>query len=343
VTRPVRIVALAALVVILAGATTAYAVRDHGSGGPAHSGSGAGPTGTDGSTGPVGAPLEGPRIVFRNTGLDDRYGQVAMVPLSDPGGPRTFTGVACDRVYATATEESCLRAGQGGASGSDLVQLNRSWQVVATDPVPGLPSRTRISPDGSLVASTTFVSGHAYMQIGFSTETIVRHFDGTGYGNLESFRLIIDGHTVKPEDRNVWGVTFARDDDTFYATVGTDGSTYLVKGSLSARTLTAIHTNAECPSLSPDGTHVAYKVDIGNGQKWWTPAVLDLETGVQTLLGGERRNIDDQVEWLDGHTLLYGVPRTDEAGVDDIWALRTTPWAKPRLLIKNAWSPAVIR
>jgi hypothetical protein len=181
------------------------------------------------------------------------------------------------------------------------------------------------------------------MQLGFSTATIVRRFDGTSYGNLEAFRLVIDGHAVRPEDRNVWGVTFARDDDTFYATVGTGGSTYLVKGSLSARTLTAIQTNAECPSLSPDGTRVAYKVDVGNGQKWWTPAVLDLETGVQTLLVGERRNVDDQVEWLDGHTLLYGVPRTDEAGVDDVWALRTTAGAEPRLLIRHAWSPAVVR
>jgi hypothetical protein len=338
VNRHVRILVLLTLVVALAGATTANALRADHSNRRATSTTSADAT-------PAGPEqlLHGPRIVFRHTGLDDRYGQVAMVRLSDPGGPRVFTGLDCDRVYATTTRESCMQTRQGTTTKLDLLELNRHWQTVRTDPMPGISSRTRLSADGSLVASTSFVSGHAYMQIGFSTETVVRRFDGKSYGNLEDFRLFIGGRTVEPEDRNVWGVTFAADDDTFYATVGEGGRTYLVKGSLSTRTLTAVHQNAECPSLSPNGRLVAYKVDVGHGQKWWTPAVLDLRTGVQTLLRGERRNIDDQVEWLDGHTLLYGVPRAHEAGIDDVWAIHTAPGAEPRLLIEDAWSPAVVR
>ena len=41
---------------------------------------------------PVAAVVDGPRIVFRHTGLDNEYGVVAMVPLAGPGGPRAFTG-----------------------------------------------------------------------------------------------------------------------------------------------------------------------------------------------------------------------------------------------------------
>jgi len=331
-----RLAAFVALVVVVAGAATAYAVHDRRQYEAVHTRPPSVPTAT--------ALPTGPRIVFQHTGLDNHYGMVAMVPLSDPGGPRSFTEQACDRVYASATNQTCLQIQRGVTTSYTMLQLNRDWDVVERDPLPGIPSRTRISHDGSLVADTTFVSGHSYMQVGFSTDTEIRHFGGSSYGNLEKFTLVIDGREVHPLDRNVWGVTFARDDDTFYATVGTGGHTYLVKGSLRARTLTSVRENAECPSLSPDGSHIAYKVNVGHGQTFWTPAVLDLRTGVQTLLTGETRNIDDQMEWLDDHTILYGVPRSDQAGVDDVWALRTTtPDAPPRLLIKDAWSPAVVR
>ena len=42
-----------------------------------------------------------PHLVFRSTALGEGYGQVAVVPLTAPGGPRAFTGVTCERVYAT--------------------------------------------------------------------------------------------------------------------------------------------------------------------------------------------------------------------------------------------------
>jgi protease II len=115
-----------------------------------------------------------------------------------------------------------------------------------------------------------------------------------------------------------------------------------VQGDLAARTLTSVRQNAECPSVSPDGTHVAYKV-AGKGDPHWTFAVLDLTTGEETLLSGETRNVDDQAEWLDDDTLLYGMPREDEPGVTDVWALDTHADATPELLIEQAWSPAVVR
>ena len=87
---------------------------------------------------------------------------------------------------------------------------------------------------------------------------------GERWGNLEKFQLVVDGREVNPVDRNVRGVTFV-DDDTFYATVAAGGSTWLVEGDLTDRTLTSVSRDAESPSLSPDGTRVAFKVDVDPG------------------------------------------------------------------------------
>lgn len=287
----------------------------------------------------------GDRIVFRSTASGQGYGHVASVPLDDPRGPRAVIDVACDRVDATADEFACLRTERGIAPTYNGTLHANDGSVLAEWPLSGIPSRTRISADGSRVASTAFVTGHSYATIGFSTETVIHDVDGTTSGNLEEFTLIIDGQPVAPVDRNYWGVTFV-DDNTFYATAGltTQGKTYLVQGDLEARTLTSIAENVECPSLSPDGTRIAFKrVTEGSGASvHWRPAVYDLATGAVSLLP-ESRSIDDQIEWLDDDTILYGMPREGTSGDTDVWALAADGSSDPELFIEHAWSPSVVR
>lgn len=285
-----------------------------------------------------------PRLVFRNTTTDSAFGLLAEVPLSDPGAPRALSDVPCDRVDATATAVSCLRSERGLVTKYRWLDLTPDFRTLDTTPLAGVPSRTRLSPDGSLVASTVFVAGHGYQQVGFSTATVVREVGGRSYGNLERFRLFVDGRRVTAADRNIWGVTFAGDGDTFFATAATGGVEHLVRGDLSERTLTSVRTGAECPALSPDGRRVAYKVDLAEGDDVrWGLAVLDLRSGREERLPTGPGSIDDQAAWLDDETVIYGLARPDQPGATDVWAVAADGSGRPRVLVEHAWSPAVVR
>lgn len=331
-----RLIVLVAVVLVVTTASAAYALAELHRSREVHGRAPSVPVET-------GTTLTGPRLVFRHTGLDQEYGVVAQVPLDDPSGARAFTGLACDRVHATAAGASCLRTERGVVTTFEQLDLDAAWQRTGESGLPGIPSRTRLSADGTLSASTSFVTGHSYMTTGFSTATEIHRVGGRSYGNLEEFTLYLDGRRSAPADRNIWGVTFAGG-STFYATVATQGVTYLARGDLDERTLRTIAEGVECPSLSPDGTRIAFKekVDHGSGT-WWTPAVLDLATLERTVLSGETRNVDDQIAWLDDDTLLYGLARADEPGVTDVWSLDLDAAATPRLYVAQAWSPSVVR
>ncbi|MEV6343182.1 hypothetical protein [Actinoplanes sp. NPDC051851] len=285
-----------------------------------------------------------PHVVFRSTALGEGYGKVAVVPLSAPSGARAYTPVSCERVYATAGDAICLYANRGLVTTYKAELLDGSWQATRDLPLTGLPSRTRLSRDGSLVATTTFIAGDSYTNPGeFSTRTVVTRTDGKVIGDIEKFTLTVDGKVITAADKNMWGVTFAGDDE-FYATAASGGKTWLVRGSLAKRTVTALHEDVECPSLSPDGTRIAFKKhgDLPNGK--WRLSVYDLRTGTVTELA-ETRSVDDQAEWLDDDTVLYGLARVSGTGAatSDVWRVPADGTGTPQVLIPDAWSPAVVR
>lgn len=281
------------------------------------------------------------RIVFRNTASGAGYGMVGAVSLEDPQGPRGLGTVPCDRVDAADGLVSCMRTQRGIPTTFDTKVLNAGGEEIATWPLPGVPSRTRVSDDG-LVATTAFVTGHSYAGDSFSTETAVRSPDGRDYGNLEDFTMLVDGAKLAAIDRNVWGVSFAGGND-FYVTVASGGKTWLMRGSFSARTLTSVKENAECPSVSPDGQRIAYKKRRNEaGVVHWDIAVMTLSTKRETVIPLPS-SLDDQLEWLDNGHLLYGVPRPGAVGDSDVFSIGATAHARPKLLIEHAWSPSVER
>jgi Tol biopolymer transport system component len=151
-----------------------------------------------------------------------------------------------------------------------------------------------------------------------------------------------DGRPFAAVDFNFWGVTFARDGGTFYATLDTDGVSYLVKGQVTDRRMQVVRPNVECPSLSPDNSRIAFKKRIGaRSLGWWQIAVLTLDTGTEVVLNQETRSVDDQVEWLDADRVVYHL--TNGSTGADLWSLRADNSAPPEQLLRSAYSPAVVR
>ncbi|MGV8911599.1 MAG: hypothetical protein ACOH14_03205 [Rhodoglobus sp.] len=285
----------------------------------------------------------GDRVEFRNTAAGADYGKVASVPIDDASGVRSISPQHCDRVYSTSKLTMCLTTDAGILTTWTAIQFDDTGTQKQSWSLPGVPSRTRISANSHLVAETSFVTGVSYAGVGFATETIIATSSGESYGNIENFTLLVDGERVAAADRNIWGVTFTDDDRHFYATAASSGSTWLVYGDLIEKTLISVRDNAECPSLSPDGSRVAFKKNIGTLESPdWRIAVLDLTTMVETVLS-EERSVDDQVEWLDDATVLYGLPRADVVGDSDVWSMPADGSGTPTLFIPHAWSPSVVR
>ncbi|MFJ3894561.1 TolB family protein [Streptomyces sp. NPDC090083] len=282
-------------------------------------------------------------MVFRNMAWGPHRDELTTVPAAAPAGPRTASGLKCLRFYAAAGTGVCLQAVHGTVTDTyRALILDARLKETARYDVPGIPSRARVSPTGRFAAWTAFVGGDSYAGTNFSTRAaIVDTRTGKLIPTLESFRIVKDGHVYHAADVNFWGVTFAADDRTFYATLATKGSTYLVRGDLRTRTVSTLHANVECPSLSPDGTRVAYKKRVKGLPKDapWHLYVLDLRTMRETPLA-ESRSVDDQAVWRDDRTIVYALPGDYGA---DLYTVPANGTGRARLLSDAAVSPAYIR
>lgn len=265
-------------------------------------------------------------------------GQVGRLSWADPGWrtptsepPRHATGLRCSRAYAAAGRGICVTP-----KGSGFVArlFDATFRPVGDLPLAGTPSRARVSPDGRYGAVTTFVTGDSYADDDFSTRTVLIDMQGgVIVSDLEKFRTTRDGTVVDAPDVNYWGVTFEADGNRFYATLGYGDATYLVHGDVAARTAEVVHDNVECPSLSPDGSRVAFKKLVGDE---WHFTVLDLASGQETPLA-EPGAIDEQLEWLDDRTVAYGT------ALAEVWSVPADGSGAPQRLLTSAQSPAAVR
>ncbi|HKN53349.1 MAG TPA: hypothetical protein VJX66_12650 [Amycolatopsis sp.] len=281
----------------------------------------------------------GPRILFRSTADADR-GHLATVAAADPGGARTVSPISCSRVYAAGGTGLCLRP-ESGLTTYQLVVLDAGLTSKREIPLVGLPNRARVSASGRMLAWTVFVTGDSYNGGLFSTRAgILDSATGDLVGTLEDYSVFVDGLRYQAADLNFWGVTFTKDDNRFYATMSTAGHRYLVEGDFKAHTIRTVRDRVECPSLSPDGTRIAFKSAVdGDPGKGWRVSVLDLSFSAVTPLG-ETRSVDDQPAWLDDHTVAYAIPRGRDHA--DVWAVPADGRGTSRLLIPDAESPAAL-
>jgi hypothetical protein len=273
-------------------------------------------------------------VVYVETSAVGEPGPVAWASTSGGASPHR-SDLRCHRVYAAGGRGVCLVANKAG-TGFVARIVDGAFRGTADVPLAGSPSRARVSADGKYGAATTFVVGDSYADADFSTRTVILDLAaGTVVGEMEKFRTTHNGAVVDAPDVNYWGITFsAADSNRFYATLGFGKNTYLIEGDVRARTARTVHENVECPSLSPDGTRVAYKKADQDGV--WHFTVLDLATGAETPVA-EPAAIDDQLEWLDDSTLTYGNV------VAEVWAVPADGSGAPRRLLSGAQSPSVVR
>ena len=133
-----------------------------------------------------------------------------------------------------------------------------------------------------------FVRGDNYASGNFSTRTgIVDLRTGQEVANLEKMPVFRNGERFfSNRNFNFWGVTFAHDDDHFYASLGSGSKTFLLKGSMRAQTLRVIHTKVECPSLSPGSVEDRVQAQRRHTRKLASLTVLNLKTMRETRLAG---------------------------------------------------------
>jgi WD40 repeat protein len=285
-----------------------------------------------------------PQLMFVSVSSDDSHQHLSVASLAAVDRGRYVTPLACNRIYFAGTRGICLASEAQGNSAVHFARLfDEQFQPTHRVALTGPPSRVRISPDGRRAAATVFESGHSYAQEGFSTRTTVIDLaEGRVICDLEEFAVWKDGQRIHEKDFNFWGLTFARDGNEFYATLETGGVSYLVRGDIDRREIRVVRAGVECPSLSPDGTKLVFKKRLGSRSRgWWQLARFDVATNEETVLDKESRSVDDQVEWIDSQTVMYHLTGTGSAA--DLWTLAVDGSSGPKLLLREAYSPAVVR
>lgn len=263
--------------------------------------------------------------------------KLATVSGTDPSAPRRVHGADCVRSYAAGDTAVCLRP--RNAWTHSLVTMTGDLEDIREYKLPGVPSRARVSDSGRMVSWTTFVGGDSYTSSGMSTRTgVIDTETGAEVPSIEEFSVTLEGAPYRAADVNYWGVSFADDDNTFYATLATRGERYLVRGDFAAKHVETLAINVECPSISPDGSRLAFKQAVDNDPlKGWRIAVLDLASMEVTVLA-EERSIDDQPAWLDATTVGYTYRSPD--GVPSVWKVPADGTGAPVKVADNAESPA---
>ncbi|MEP7378990.1 MAG: hypothetical protein ABI725_05440 [Chloroflexota bacterium] len=277
----------------------------------------------------------GPHLVFQNVIRGDDYAKTSLVPLDSPGGMRLATGLICERVHFAAGHGICLAAEHGAESHYFAVLFDANFVPTTRVQLGGAPTFARVSPDG-LMAAASFQTSPPEEEAPFApSETwLLDTVSGKVVADLADFKLMRDGAELAESEVDYWGVTFKRDSDGFYASVRFGGNIYLVEGSIEGRRLVVLKGGLSAPALSPDESRVAYANLVSNIGPTWRFHVLDLTT-MDDIELAETRSIDDQMEWMGGDTLLYGL-------ATDIWSVQANGGGQALPFLFGGLSPTVV-
>ncbi len=277
----------------------------------------------------------GPHVVFQNVIRDSDYAHVSVVPLDEPGGPRVASDLICERVHVAGGQGLCLAGEHEAESRYYALPFGEDFVPRERIPLAGPPIFVRLSPDGRYGAASVLTEAPSEEDPEAPTQTLLIDLaKGTVLGDIAAFALSRDGVPFDAPDRDLWGVSFGADGDRFYATLRTAGNLYLVEGSIQGRRLEVLHPNVSAPTVSPDGTRLAYAKLLSNIGPTFRFHVLDLSTMTETPLA-EATSVDDQMEWLDDERLLYGLGT-------DTWVVSSDGGGEPSIFLLDGLSPSVV-
>ncbi len=271
----------------------------------------------------------------------DDYGR--LVRRTALGDREHVGNIRCERFHAADDNGLCLWRSGINSFKATLYDFSEGTEEEVLTWGIRLPSRARVSRDGSFASYTVFAEGSGYQDVsGFVT--IAELFDTSN--PEERFNLFQFDHSEEDAEyfddinSNFWGVTWGRAGE-FYATWGNGEETRVIKGNFDDKTIEILDLVGSCPSLSGDGNTLVYKKLV---DEEFFLVSYDLESGEETFLN-ETRPVDDQVEWLDDNTIGYAIhPEgfvSDETTVQpefDTWSL-TLDGSEPELFLPNSDSP----
>jgi len=218
--------------------------------------------------------------------------------------------------------------------------FDRSFERQGRLALAGVPTRVRVSPDGRFGAVTTYAEEESPAGERLAIESVVIDLrSATVLADLRDFRLETVGADAFVGPFDFASVSFDRDSDRFFATLSTPTRRSLVVGSLRQRTLRPLEPEFASEAISPDGARLVVKQRVSD-RGFWRVAILDLASRREQALQQGDRSIDDQVEWLDEHNVVYHDAREEGTG---LWVLAADGQSGPRLLVPAAYSPAVVR
>ena len=125
-----------------------------------------------------------PRIVVRKTAAGKGSWLLASVPLGNPKSTRIVSTIPCDHVYQAGKYNMSLRIDHGVITAFAANVLDKTGKKRHLWSLPGLPSRTRSSPDSQLFSFPIVVTREACARAGFAVASQISLRAGHYYGNL---------------------------------------------------------------------------------------------------------------------------------------------------------------
>ena len=286
-------------------------------------------------------PLRPPFLMFRLLAPEKAYGRVGMVSSGAEDVTWHVTPLSCARVAYASGRGMCLVEEQVGAT---LVRhvayvFDGTFSRKHRIELAGVPIRARVAPDGRLASVTTYAEEESPAGERLAMESVLIDLViGRVTADLREFALDTAGRDIRgPID--ISSVAFDDDGDRVYATLATAADRYVVSGSASERRLRVLADGFASEALAPEGQRLVVKKRVGD-RGFWQLAILHLPTLTTELLNHQSRSVDDQVEWLDTAHLVYHDATETVTG---IWTLAADGQSGPRLLVADAFSPAVVR